>query len=405
MHAPENPSTEPARETDSDDAREQSWRRFLPSSFVWYATALLFLVSWIIAPGSVDSTSIDAMLPFAGILAIAAVGQTLVVMQRGIDLSLAGMMTLSALVVSKFASEHNNNIVLAIVVVAAMAIVVGLVSGLVISFFNVTPLVATLAMNAILVGVALAYSGGTPVRAPEKVSSFALDKTLGISNTDILAVLLVIVVALVSRAPSRGRRFVAVGASERASRTAGLPVERFKVTAYVAAALCYSAAGVLLAGVRQHPERRLGRSVPDAGDRGGRRRRHGLHRRPRQHRRNRSRRPVPEPAHPAGALAGCAHGDPARDPGRRHRDRRGGPGRRSRPADGARAVVAARAGRARLRKRSGAVTEDVTAPRAQTATRPPSTTEAVPATNEDSSLSRNSAAFTTSSTAPNRRSG
>jgi ribose transport system permease protein len=254
VHAPDKPSDQPTSGAAPDHSGGASrWRRWIPSSFAWYVTALLFVVSWIIAPGSVDSTSIDAMLPFAGILAIAAVGQTLVVMQRGIDLSLAGMMTLSALVVSKFASEHGNNILLAILVVAALAVVVGAVSGFVISFFNVTPLVATLAMNAILVGIALAYSGGTPVRAPDKVASFALNKTLGISNTDILAVLLVIAVALVVSRTVWGRRFIAVGASERASRTAGLPVERFKVTAYVAAALCYTAAGVLLAGYVSTP--------------------------------------------------------------------------------------------------------------------------------------------------------
>jgi ribose transport system permease protein len=242
-----------AEDPQSVSDRNKGWRRWMPSSFVWYATALLFIASFVIEPGSVDSNSLNAMLPFAGILAIAAVGQTLVVMQRGIDLSLPGMMTVSALLVSKFASEHGNNIVLAIVVVAAVATVVGLVNGFAISFFTVTPLVATLAMNAILVGFALAYSGGTPVRAPEGVSNFSLDKTLGISNTDLLALLLVIVVAAVVARTIWGRRFVAVGASERAARTAGVPTERFKLLAYVAAALCYSAAGILLAGYVSTP--------------------------------------------------------------------------------------------------------------------------------------------------------
>lgn len=59
-------------------------------------TVALFLLSWLIAPGSVSSIAIDSMLPFASILAIAAIGQTIVIMLRGIDLSLPGMMTLAA---------------------------------------------------------------------------------------------------------------------------------------------------------------------------------------------------------------------------------------------------------------------------------------------------------------------
>lgn len=246
MPAPENDATE----RQAPLTRLRGW---LPSSTVWYVTAALFLLSWLIEPGSVDSSSLDAMLPFAGILAIAAVGQTLVVMQRGIDLSLPGMMTLAALVVSKYATEHGNAIFVAILIVAGISILVGLINGIAVSFFTVTPLVATLAMNAILIGFSLAYSGGTSARAPESLASFSLDKTLGISNTDLLALALVIIVAAIVARTTIGRRFVAVGASERASRASGIPVERYTVVGYVAAALCYSAAGVLLAGYVSTP--------------------------------------------------------------------------------------------------------------------------------------------------------
>lgn len=128
-------------------------------------TVALFGFSWLIAPGSVSGSAIDSLLPFAGILAIAAIGQTIVVMLKGIDLSLPGMMTMAALVSSQYAQDHGS-ILTALLIVAAIAVVVGLVNGIVVSAFSVTPLVATLAVNAILMGAALAYSGGTPTRAP-----------------------------------------------------------------------------------------------------------------------------------------------------------------------------------------------------------------------------------------------
>ncbi|MCK8674801.1 ABC transporter permease [Rhodococcus sp. HM1] len=235
-------------------------------SFSWTATSsvvvitvALFLFSWMIAPGSVSGSAIDSLLPFAGILAIAAIGQTIVVMLKGIDLSLPGMMTLAALVSSQYAQDHGS-IVGALAIVAGIAIIVGLVNGIVVSAFSVTPLVATLAVNAVLMGAALAYSGGTPTRAPKSVSDFALEKTLGVSNTVWLAILLVAVTVFATGYTTWGRRVMAVGSNERTACAASVHTGRIKISGYVAAALCYSGAGVLLAGYVSTPSTNAGTS-------------------------------------------------------------------------------------------------------------------------------------------------
>lgn len=216
-------------------------------------TAALFLLSWAVSPGSMSAGAIDSLLPYAGILAIAAVGQTVVVMLRGIDLSLPGMMTVAALVSSQYADTHRGGMLAALLIVAASAIVVGAVNGLVISVFSVTPLVATLAMNTVLLGVALAYTGGSPPTAPRSVSNFALDKTIGISNTVWLAVALVAITVFATSSTAWGRRVAAVGSNERAARAAGVRTALVKVSGYIAGALCYSGAGVLLAGYVSTP--------------------------------------------------------------------------------------------------------------------------------------------------------
>lgn len=237
--------------------RSRSAMSFVPRSPVWYTTIGIFLLSWIIAPGSVSGSAINAMLPFAAILAIAAIGQTLVIMLRGIDLSVPGMITVAALVSSQFAAQ-SGSVVLALLVVAAIAIAVGIVNGFVITFFNVTPLVVTLAMNAALMGFALFYTGGTPSRAPDAVADFSLAKTLGVSNTVLLAAALVVVVALAVNRTTWGRRLAATGSNERAARASGVPVTRVKISGYVGAALCYAGAGVLLAGYVGTPNTNAG---------------------------------------------------------------------------------------------------------------------------------------------------
>ena len=71
------------------------WKRAKIGNYgwIWIGTVVLFAVSFLIAPGSVTPGALRAMLPFAGILAIVAVGQTLVIQQRGIDMSAVGSLT------------------------------------------------------------------------------------------------------------------------------------------------------------------------------------------------------------------------------------------------------------------------------------------------------------------------
>jgi len=216
-------------------------------------TVVLFAVSAVVAPGTVSRSGIDSTLPFAGILAIAAVGQAIVVMMGGIDLSLPGMMTLAAMVTSQFAADNGDNIWLALAVVAAIAVVSGAINGVLVVVFEVTPLIATLAMNAGLLGAAFAYSGGTPTSAPDGLTDFALAKTLGVSHTVWVAVAVVAITAFLVGQTVWGRRLIAVGTNRRAARTSGLRWRSVSIGGYVLAALCYSAAGVVLAGFVSSP--------------------------------------------------------------------------------------------------------------------------------------------------------
>ena len=70
------------------------------SGTIWVATIALFLISPLVAPGSLAAAPVLGMLPFAAVLAIAAAGQTLVVQQRGLDLSVPGMMAFGAVLVT-----------------------------------------------------------------------------------------------------------------------------------------------------------------------------------------------------------------------------------------------------------------------------------------------------------------
>jgi ribose transport system permease protein len=240
-------------------ARRAFWRSpFFP---IWPATALLFLVSPLLAPGSLDHSALLGMLPFAAILAIVAAGQTLVVQQRGLDLAVPGVFSLAAVLVAKAGAGDNGKLPVALLLVAAMCAVAGLVSGLVITRLGITPLIATLGVNALLTGALLQYSGGAaPQASPPELTTLAGGKVLGVPNTVLVAIVVIIAATFLVRRTTLGRRFVATGASPRAAFAAGIHVRRQETLTYVVAALLYGAAGVLLAGFLQTPGLQPGES-------------------------------------------------------------------------------------------------------------------------------------------------
>ena len=226
---------------------------------VTVTTIALFAVSPLIAPGSLGASSMATMLPFASILAIAAIGQTLVVQQGGLDFSIGGTMTLSAVLICRTSNEYS--VPVAVVLTCIACLVSGLVSGIAISYLRITPLIATLGINAVLLGVVQQVSGGVLVSpAPTGLTEFALGKTFGVFNLLLVALALLLAFTLLMKKTVSGRRFEAVGAGAAAAAAVGIMVNRHKLAAYVLASVSYAIAGIMLAGFLSTPPLNAGDS-------------------------------------------------------------------------------------------------------------------------------------------------
>jgi ribose transport system permease protein len=225
-----------------------------PFLAIWPATALLFAISPLVASGSLGLSSLQSTLPFAGILAIVAVGQTLVIQQRGLDLAVPGMVSVAAIVVTRVADGQGNRLWLAVLAALGVCVLAGLISALAIVYLGITPLVATLAVNALLLGTILRItSGSSTSTAPHALVTFASHRILGLSAIVWISVALVAVVGVISRITVVGRRFTMIGTSPRAAYAAGYPVLRYKLVTYCLAALCYGLGGIMLAGYVRTP--------------------------------------------------------------------------------------------------------------------------------------------------------
>ncbi len=217
------------------------------------ALVLLVVAGFVIAPSSVSSGAVQSMLPFASVLAIVALGQTLVVMQGGIDLSVAGSVSLVIVIVTHQAYGNDAKVLPAALAALAAALLAGALNGLLIGRLGLNAIVATLGTNALLYAAVLQVSGGTPRQTTDLLARIAGGSALGIPNAVVFAGLATVVTTLLVKKTVFGRRFEAVGASGRAAWAAGLRVKTHRAGGYVGAQALYWLGGLLLAGILNKP--------------------------------------------------------------------------------------------------------------------------------------------------------
>ncbi|RUV82397.1 MAG: ABC transporter permease [Mesorhizobium sp.] len=215
--------------------------------WVWPGTIVLFVLSYFVAPGTLRSASIFTMLPFAAMLAVVAIGQTLVVQQRGIDMSAAGMFSLGGVLLSVLYTQ-GIPILPAVALTLAVALLFGIINGLLCVYVNIAPIVTTLATNALMISIVRWLSAGTPVEAPPELRVFSVGRVFGLPPSLIFAIVAVLVVAVLTTKTAFGRRFVAVGVNPAAAQIAGVNVPFYQISAYAIAAICFAIGGILLAG-------------------------------------------------------------------------------------------------------------------------------------------------------------
>lgn len=219
------------------------------------ATALLVGFGGIIAPSTISVGAIVTTLPFIAILALAAMGQHVVIQLGGFDLSVAGTMSFAAVIVTAFPQLDAGIGETAIYVVLAlfMGVVVGAVNGIVVTKLRVPALVTTIGVNSLLLGATLFVSGGVAQQAPPPLSKFGVAYLLGVPVTFYVMAIVAIIGAFLIARTVIGRRFVAISVSPAAAAAVGIRLDTYRIAIYTLAGFCYAAAGILLAGYLMSP--------------------------------------------------------------------------------------------------------------------------------------------------------
>ncbi|MDP9494626.1 MAG: ABC transporter permease [Actinomycetota bacterium] len=227
--------------------------RYLP---VYLAIILLLVVAAVAAPATLAVAGLSAIALTGTYLAIAALGQMLVIMTGGIDLSVPGTFLLGGLVMVGVGQQSDDRIWVAYLTAIGVAAVIGLVNGILIGGLKLNALIVTLAVGQVVAGIANRYYTTVAIQkpVPAGLTEWATTRSfLGITRIFWIGVAVTVVLVIIFRYTGAGRRFQVVGANPVASNVIGLRVNLNQVAAYVVAAVLYASAGILLAASLRSP--------------------------------------------------------------------------------------------------------------------------------------------------------
>jgi ribose transport system permease protein len=219
------------------------------------ATALLVLIGGIAAPSTINAAAILSTLPYFAILAVASIGQHLVIQQRGLDLSTAGVMSFAAVIATKLPDGSNDPAVVIFYITLALAIgaAIGTVTGIIVALLRVPALVTTIGINAILFGLTYFVSTGASVQSPPMMVSFFEARFLYLPTTVWVLLLVAGLTVFVLARTTIGRRFIAVSVNPSAAHAVGVALRTYSIATYALAGLMYATAAIMLSGYLVSP--------------------------------------------------------------------------------------------------------------------------------------------------------
>jgi rhamnose transport system permease protein len=213
------------------------------------ALALLIAVTGILEPRFLETASLRNLALNASIFAILAVGQTLVIITRNVDLSVGSVVGLTAFLTGDLLSKHPGMALpLVFLLAIAMGAACGLLNGFLTTWGQVPALVVTLGTLYAFRGLAFLWTNGRQVNAealPNDFLNIGTGTILGVPYLVVIALVVVVVVGQWLRDFRAGRELYAIGSNPEGARLAGVRSDRRVLTAFVLAGALAGLGGAL----------------------------------------------------------------------------------------------------------------------------------------------------------------
>jgi len=207
--------------------------------------------------------NLSIVLQQAAVVGAVAVGQTLIVLTAGIDLSAGWITVLSSVVMAKTVSSHQLGTPFALLLGIVVAVAAGLLNGVLVTKIKLPPFIVTLGTLGILNAITLIYAQGQTFSLPDNDLLTWTGKTIQLGRFSLtIGVLMMLVLyalfAYALRQTAWGRHLYATGDDAEAARLAGIRTNRVLLSAYVVAGAVFGVAAWILVG-------RINGADPNAG--------------------------------------------------------------------------------------------------------------------------------------------
>ncbi|MBA2632507.1 MAG: ABC transporter permease [Chloroflexi bacterium] len=200
------------------------------------------------APQFISVSNLSQVSTLASIIAVAAVGQALVIITRNIDLSIESTIGLVAFVVADLLAKHVVDVPLAMATGVALGLLLGMGNGVLVAVFRIPAIVATLGTLSIYRGLSFLLAGGRQVtltQLPDGYTSAARADLFGVPIFLLVAIALIVVVGVALRRSRFGRQLYAVGSNPEAASILGIRTNLVIFVAFALAGLFAGIAGVM----------------------------------------------------------------------------------------------------------------------------------------------------------------
>jgi len=222
---------------------------------VFIALIILIIIMSVASPYFLKQDNLFSVLRGMSTIGIMAIGQTMVIITGGIDLSVGSLLAVSSMLTARLITVNEQNTFLAVFAGLMFGLFLGTLSGLIITRFKINPFITTLGMLSI--GRGLTYLLATGVKGSvasnipmqDDFIIFLGSGYLGpVPFSVVILLILLVLASLFLRRTIPGRYIYAVGSNERSARLSGVPVNKIRIFVYAITGFLCALAGIILTG-------------------------------------------------------------------------------------------------------------------------------------------------------------
>jgi rhamnose transport system permease protein len=210
---------------------------------------LLSVVVQMRNPSFLTLENMNDMMTNTAILSILSVGMMLVIITRGIDLSIGATLALSGMIAALTVSDYPDlHPILALLLGTVIGLICGMILGFLISKGGILPIIATLGLMNVFRGLTYMASGGKWVSAyqmPTSFKSIATGKILGLNTLIVIAIMIYIIAYYFINHTRTGRQIYAVGSNPESAKISGINIDKILLLVYAIMGSLSGLAGVL----------------------------------------------------------------------------------------------------------------------------------------------------------------